>query len=530
MTRRVTGAAAPPLTGGISASSSPAASACVGVGVLAVDGHRGPAAARAARRGRARAPSAASASATVAPSAQLELDRVAPGALAQDREQAHLDAHRAPMPTPGSSSISTALARRRRRRAPAGHDRERVGAEHRGEHVRALRPVGRRVPAVVAELEPAADRVGAARLLRVGARRAIAVARRRRRSRAQQRPERRAREEQEGDHRRDRVAGQAEDEAPPSAPCDAEVGRLAGPQRDAPEDLLDAELRERRPDVVVLADRDAAADDGDVGRRAPARARRASPRGSSRDALDADATSAPAALGQRGDRVGVRVADRARAQRLVRRRAARRRWSARRPAAAARRRPRASPTEASTPSSAGAELGARREHASRRPRCPRRRGGCSRPAATVGATSTARRRRSVSSTRTTASAPVGHHRAGRDRDRLAGARARASAGCAGARLAGERAASPASRPLRPAVSAARTAKPSIAELSKPGTSSALATGSAEHPAERVGERDRLGARAALGRARAPAARLARSRSARGHRDRGEPTPVAMHCA
>ena len=43
-----------------------------------------------------------------------------------------------------------------------------------------------------------------------------------------------------------------------------EVGGLAGPQGDAPEDLLDAELRERRTDVVVLADRDAAGDHGDL--------------------------------------------------------------------------------------------------------------------------------------------------------------------------------------------------------------------------------------------------------------------------
>ena len=50
------------------------------------------------------------------------------------------------------------------------------------------------------------------------------------------------------------------------------IGRLAGPQRDAPEDLLDAERRERGADVVVLADRDAAADDRDVAPRAPARA------------------------------------------------------------------------------------------------------------------------------------------------------------------------------------------------------------------------------------------------------------------
>ena len=63
------------------------------------------------------------------------------------------------------------------------------------------------------------------------------------------------------------LPGQAEDET--ARGRDAEVGRLAGPQRDAPEDLLDAERLERRADVVVLADRHPAADDQDVARRAP---------------------------------------------------------------------------------------------------------------------------------------------------------------------------------------------------------------------------------------------------------------------
>ena len=44
----------------------------------------------------------------------------------------------------------------------------------------------------------------------------------------------------------------------------SEVGRLAGAQGDPPEHLLDAERLERGPDVVVLADRDAARDDDDV--------------------------------------------------------------------------------------------------------------------------------------------------------------------------------------------------------------------------------------------------------------------------
>ena len=69
-------------------------------------------------------------------------------------------------------------------------------------------------------------------------------------------------EELEADERRDRVAGQAEDEL---VVLRAEPGRLAGPQRDAPEALLDAQLGERRLDVVVRADRDAAGDDDHIG-------------------------------------------------------------------------------------------------------------------------------------------------------------------------------------------------------------------------------------------------------------------------
>ncbi len=68
-------------------------------------------------------------------------------------------------PIPGSSSTSTRLARNRG--IPlGGHDRESVRAEHRGEHVRVLVARGPGVPAVVAELERAADGVGAPGRLR----------------------------------------------------------------------------------------------------------------------------------------------------------------------------------------------------------------------------------------------------------------------------------------------------------------------------------------------------------------------------
>src|SRR6201999_1436876 len=76
------------------------------------------------------------------------------------------------------------------------------------------------------------------------------------------RPLARRGEQGEGDEDRDRVAGQTEDEGVFAA---AEEGGAAGPQRNAPEDLLDPELRERVLDVVVRAARDAAADDQDVG-------------------------------------------------------------------------------------------------------------------------------------------------------------------------------------------------------------------------------------------------------------------------
>ena len=99
---------------------------------------------------------------------QLEREPVAAGALAQDREQANLDLHRPIVGASrdrqryGRSSIST--------RSPAAHgplgrrdDRERVGAEHRGEHVRALVLVGVRVPAVVARARAGSGRAARGR-------------------------------------------------------------------------------------------------------------------------------------------------------------------------------------------------------------------------------------------------------------------------------------------------------------------------------------------------------------------------------
>ena len=93
VTRTGTGAVAPPLTGGIRASSSPAATVASSFDVLAVDRHAhrhrgedlaeaGLAAGRLERVGDGRA------------LRQLERQPVASRALAQDREQSNLDLHR----------------------------------------------------------------------------------------------------------------------------------------------------------------------------------------------------------------------------------------------------------------------------------------------------------------------------------------------------------------------------------------------------------------------------------------------------
>ncbi len=68
------------------------------------------------------------------------------------------------------------------------------------------------------------------------------------------------------DERRERVPGQAEDER---RSADAEGERLARTHRDAPEDLLDAELRLDAADEVVRPDRDATRGDDHIGLRAP---------------------------------------------------------------------------------------------------------------------------------------------------------------------------------------------------------------------------------------------------------------------
>ena len=121
-------------------------------------------------------------------------------------------------------------------------------------------------------------------------------------------------EQREGDHGRHGVARQTEHEGVVAA---AEPGRLARLQRDPPEDLFDAEARERRLDVVVGADRDAAGDDHHVGglERGPEALLRGG--GVVGEAVGRRAYAA-LVLGERDQHRSVGVVDLARAERLAR--------------------------------------------------------------------------------------------------------------------------------------------------------------------------------------------------------------------
>ena len=302
---------------------------------------------------------------------QLDLHRVAAGALAEDREEADRDGHR-PMLDPGRAARprpgrrpATALAVGISARQSAASIEVRTWEPWRGSGV-ATQPRS-------SQLEPTADRVGAVgRLLVVGAEPRGDAARGR--LAAGQREQRGADEEQEGRHHRDRVAGQAEDEGAVAGP---EPGRAARFQRHPPEDLLDAEVRERRLDVVVLADRDAAADDRHVGLE----------RGASSAARVASGCRGPGgrddlAAGEPGRAPG-RCASwsrgSARGAAARRRGPARRRWSPRRRGAGGGRGPgraRSSPAPRARPAPARCPRAGR----SRRRRCPHRRGARSRRA------------------------------------------------------------------------------------------------------------------------------------------------------
>src|SRR4051794_3428335 len=214
------------------------------------------------------------------------------------------------------SARATLLRQRLERHDLAGREfafaprdqRQRIGAEHRGEDVRSLWPGGA-CPAVVVETH--ADGLLARRVARqrLGEHRVAAPGW----SGALQRRHGRTGEQHERDQRRDGVAGQAEHER--VAAC-AEPRRLAGAQRDAPEALLDPEVLQGRLDVVVRADRDTAGDEDEVGfaeRGLERRAGRVTV--VARAARPDDQGSRPAR--ERGERERVRVMDLARPERLT---------------------------------------------------------------------------------------------------------------------------------------------------------------------------------------------------------------------
>jgi len=130
---------------------------------------------------------------------------------------------------------------------------------------------------------------------------------------ALQRADRRFHEQHEAHERRDRVAGQAEDQRPLA---DAERNRLAGLDGHAPEDFLDSELGLDPTDEIVRPHGDTAGSDDDVG------AERVLEGASMRDLVVADG------LHQLDDRTGglelgrqdqpVRLIDLARGERFAR--------------------------------------------------------------------------------------------------------------------------------------------------------------------------------------------------------------------
>ena len=182
--------------------------------------------------------------------------------------------------------------------SPCRHPRQRVGAEHRGQHVRLLRLRRAREPAVVALLEPNAHHLVA---LRVAPQR-LAEPRDAPCECPGRRPEARA-----SAGRANRWNVTIAETGLPGRPNTsvpsrrAEPGRLPGLKPHAPEALLDAELGERRLDVVVRADGHAAADAHDVGRVERGGERVARGRRSRRARALALTTSAPGARRLRGD-------------------------------------------------------------------------------------------------------------------------------------------------------------------------------------------------------------------------------------
>ena len=182
----------------------------------------------------------------------------------------------------------------------------------------------------------------------------------------------------------------------------------------------------------------------------------------------------------------------------------------------ARRRPRR-PTLASTPRWAGREHRARGDDHVARPRRRRRAGarGCPRARPPRTSTPSSPSGASVRSTITTASAPGGigapvMMRTASPGPTVAVGRRARRRGCRRPR------GGPGASSAAPAVSAARTAKPSIAVLSNGGTASAAATASAVTQPERVGERHAAGAERAARRPRTCGPGLVERDHADGH--------------
>ena len=193
---------------------------------------------------------------------------------------------------------------------------------------------------------------------------------------------------------------------------------------------------------------------------------------------------AAGALDERGDHVGARVAHRARHAAARPRRPARHRSSRRRRADAGRqRRSRSPPTRArrARPARFARPARARARRRARRRRRGARRGRARR----ATSSSTAPSRRRVSSTRTTASAPAGIA-APVEIAQASPAPTVTPAGAPARDSSTTRSSTPA--PL----SAARTAKPSIAELSNGGTSPGARTSSASTRPSASASVDRLG--------------------------------------
>ena len=190
---------------------------------------------------------------------------------------------------PAASSARSRPRRARRRRVAQARAHRRL--PHRDDHVRLLARDRLERDAVTVCSDARAHELVAAARSAAPSRRAAREVRRARCGGALEARAAPAARRARPDERRDGVARQAEDERPPA---DAERERLAGLDRDAPEDLLDAELAEDPADEVVRPDGDAARRDEHVGSE-PALERGAMRTRRRRPPSAGSSTSAPAA-------------------------------------------------------------------------------------------------------------------------------------------------------------------------------------------------------------------------------------------